>query len=345
MKINNTSIGPNNEPFIIAELSANHCGSLKTALETIDSAKKNGADAIKIQSYTADSMTIDSNKDDFLIKKGTWKGSKLYDLYKEAGTPYEWHEKLFSHARKIGITIFSTPFDEEAVDLLDSLNTPAYKIASFEIIDLPLIKYVASKGRPILISTGMASEVEISEAITTAKKYGNGEILLFHCISDYPASTKDSNINLIKTFKDKYEVQVGLSDHTLSNTASLAAVSIGAVAIEKHFIVDKSLTGPDSSFSIDPKQLKNLKETTKECWQALGTGNFERPDSESKNLVFRRSLYFVKDMPQGELITREHIRRIRPGYGIPPKYIEKILNRRLSKSVEKGDRVTWECIE
>ena len=270
MQINNRKISSKDEPFIIAELSANHCGSLEIALETIDSAKKNGADAIKIQSYTANSMTLDSNKDDFLIKNGTWKGYKLFDLYKEASTPYEWHEKLFNHARDIGITIFSTPFDEEAVDLLNSLNTPAYKIASFEIIDLPLIKYVASKGKPILISTGMACSEEINDAVITAKKYGTGEILLFHCVSDYPASTKDSNINLIKTLKEKYDVQVGLSDHTLSNTAALAAVSLGAVAIEKHFIVNKKLTGPDSTFSIDPEQIRSLKRFYKRMLASFG---------------------------------------------------------------------------
>ena len=345
MKIDKRIVNENNEPYIIAELSANHCGSLEKAFETIKSAKQNGADAIKIQSYTPDSMTLDCNKDDFLIKEGNWKGYKLYDLYKEAYTPYEWHRELFNYARKLGITIFSTPFDEKAADLLEELDVPAFKIASFEIVDLPLIKYVASKGKPLLISTGMASENEIYEAVKVSKDYGCGDILLFHCISDYPASTKDSNINLVKTIKDKFDVEVGLSDHTLNNTSALAAICLGAVAIEKHFILDRQQKGPDSTFSIEPKELKELKCLTKECWQALGSGEFLRSTSESKNKVFRRSLYFVQDMEIGQLITHKDIKRLRPGYGLPPKYIDKVLNRRLKKSVERGDRVTWDCLE
>jgi len=345
MKIDKSIIDENNEPYIIAELSANHCGSIKKALKTIKSAKLNGADAIKIQSYTPDSMTLDCNKDDFLIKEGNWKGYKLYDLYKEACTPYEWHRELFNYAKKLDITIFSTPFDEKAVDLLEELDVPAFKIASFEIIDLPLIKYVASKGKPLLISTGMASENEICEAVKVSKDYGCGDVLLFHCISDYPASTKNSNINLIRTIKDKFDVEVGLSDHTLNNTSALAAISLGAVAIEKHFILDRQQKGPDSAFSIEPKELKELKFLTKECWQAMGSGEFLRSTSELKNKVFRRSLYFVKDMEMGQLITQKDIRRLRPGYGIPPKYIDQVINRRLKISVERGDRVSWDCLE
>lgn len=345
MYIDGKQIGQCNEPYIIAELSANHCGSIELAKKTIKSAKKNGADAIKIQTYTANSMTLDCDKDDFLIKEGTWEGYRLYDLYKEASTPYEWHKELFEFAKKQNITIFSTPFDEEAVDLLNDLDAPAFKIASFEIIDLPLIKYVAEKNKPILISTGMASKEEINDAVNVAKKYGSGDILLFHCVSDYPASTEDSNINMIKTFKEKYDLEVGLSDHTINNTAALAAVTLGAVAIEKHFIHSKQYKGPDSSFSIEPKQLKELKLTTQECWKALGSGDFDRPASESKNMVFRRSLYFVEDMKSGDVITRNKIKRLRPGYGISPKFLEQIINKKLKKSVERGDRVTWECIE
>ena len=345
MDIDGRKINNSNKPYIIAELSANHCGSLERALKTIESAKNNGADAIKLQTYKASSMTLDCNKDDFLIKEGTWKGYKLYDLYKEASTPYEWHKTLFEFARDIGITIFSSPFDEEAVDLLEDLGTPAYKIASFEIVDLPLIKYAALRGKPLLISTGMASKNEIDDAINTAKKYGSGDILLFHCVSDYPAATKDSNIKLINYLKERYHLEVGLSDHTLSHTAALASVSLGAVAIEKHFILDKKLIGPDSSFSIDPKQLRSLREITIECWEAMGTVNLKRPISESKNIIFRRSLYFVEDMRPGEVITSRHIKRLRPGYGLAPKFTEKILNKRLKKPVEKGDRVTWDCIE
>ena len=345
MFIDGKQIGLNNEPYIIAELSANHCGSIDLAKKTIKAAKTNGADAIKIQTYNANSMTIDCDKDDFLIKEGTWKGYKLYDLYKEASTPYEWHKELFEFAKEQNITIFSTPFDEEAVDLLNELDTPAFKIASFEIIDLPLIKYVAKKNKPILLSTGMASEDEIDDAVNVAKNNGCGDILLFHCISDYPASTKDSNINLIKTFKNKYEIEIGLSDHTLNNTSALAAVTMGAAAIEKHFILSRKNIGPDSSFSIEPEELKELKLATKECWQALGSGEFERADPEFKNMIFRRSLYFVEDLESGDIIKRKNIRRIRPGYGISPKFLEQIINKKVKKSVKRGDRVTWESIE
>lgn len=345
MFIDGRQIGCSNEPYIIAELSANHCGSIELAKKTIRSAKLNGADAIKIQTYTANSMTLDCNKDDFLIKEGNWKGYKLYDLYKEASTPYTWHKELFEYAKEQNITIFSTPFDEEAVDLLEDLEAPAFKIASFEIVDLPLIKYVAKKNKPLLISTGMSQKEEINDAIEVAKNYGCGDILLFHCVSDYPASTKDANINLIKTLKENYDVEVGLSDHTLNNTAALAAVSLGAVSIEKHFIFNKNHKGPDSSFSITPKQLKSLKLSTRECWHAMGSGRFDRPAAESKNMVFRRSLYFVDDMKSGDIILEKNIRRIRPGYGISPKFIDQIINKKLKKSVERGDRVSWDCIQ
>jgi len=345
MYLDGRPINKFNEPYIIAELSANHGGSLEIAKKTIESAKKYGADAVKIQTYTANSMTLDCDKDDFLIKEGTWKGYKLFDLYKEASTPYEWHDELFNYAKALGITLFSSPFDEEAVDLLDKLNVPAYKIASFEITDLPLIKYVAEKNKPILISTGMASEEEINSAIDIAKTYGKGDILIFHCVSDYPAATKDSNIKMIKTLKEKYDVEVGLSDHTLNSTAALAAVSLGAVAIEKHFKLDDFQKGPDSSFSITTNQLKDLKINTKECWEAMGSGNFVRPVSESKNLIFRRSLYFVEDMQKGDLISSKSIKRLRPGYGIPPKFFDQIINKKLKRSVEKGDRVSWDCFE
>ena len=345
IKIKGREISTNHNPYIIAELSANHSGSIDIALETIKSAKECGADAIKLQTYNANSMTLNSEKDDFLIKEGLWKGKRLYDLYNEASTPYEWHKELFGYANKIGITIFSSPFDELAVDLLDKLGAPAFKIASFEIVDLPLIKYVASKGKPLLISTGMASENEIDEAVEIAKKYGSGEILLFHCISNYPTITEESNLKMINTLRDKYKCEIGLSDHTLNNTAALAAVSLGACAIEKHFILDKKIGGPDSSFSILPNELKSLKVKTNECWRALGTGNFIRPISEKKNKIFRRSLYFVKNMNKGDLITKDHVRRIRPGYGISPKFYEQILNKKINKSVKIGDRVEWNLID
>jgi len=345
IEVNNREISLNREPFIIAEISANHCGSLDIALKSIASAKECGVDAVKLQTYKAGSMTLNSDKQDFLIKDGLWKGYKLYDLYEEACTPYEWHKKLFNYADDLGITIFSSPFDNEAVDFLDDLNAPAFKIASFEIVDLELIKYSASKGKPLLISTGMASEEEIDEAVKVAKDYGNGQILLFHCISSYPAPTKDANVGLIKTLRDKYKVEVGLSDHTLTNTTAISAVCMGASAIEKHFIIDKNIQGPDSSFSIEPKQLKDLKISTNEAWLSVGTGNFDRSQNEIKNKVFRRSLYFVKNIKSGEIVTADAVRSIRPGFGIAPKYLNEIVNKkRVKKDVYIGDRVEWELL-
>ena len=344
-RINNRLIAESEKPYIIAELSANHSGSIERAKMTIKAAKKCGADAIKLQTYTADSMTIRCDKEDFKIKGGLWDGYNLYDLYKEASTPYEWHRSLFEFAKEIGITIFSTPFDENAVDLLENLDTPAYKIASFELNDLPLIEYIAKKGKPILMSTGMGSLEEIKDAVDTAQKAGCRELLLFHCISSYPTPSKDSNIKMILELKKEFNVQVGLSDHTLNNTSALAAVALGATAIEKHFILDRSEKGPDSSFSIEPNELEKLVSDSKDCWESLGSQFFERPKLESKNKVFRRSLYFVKDLRKGEKITKSNIRRIRPGYGLSPKYIDQIINKKVNKNIYKGDRVTWEVID
>ena len=343
-EINNREISLNQPPYIIAELSANHNGSLKKAKESILSAKKCGANAIKLQTYNADSMTIDCNKEDFRIKDGLWDGYTLYDLYKEASTPYDWHKDLFDFAKKNKITIFSSPFDEEAVDLLEKLNTPAYKIASFELVDTPLIKYIAKKNKPILLSTGMATLDEISEAIEVIKKEGCNKIFLFHCISSYPTPTSESNIRMIQILRDKYNLEVGLSDHTLNNTASLAAITLGATAIEKHFILDRSNKSPDSDFSIEPKELKELVESTNDCWQALKVKTFQRPDYESKNKIFRRSLYFIKDLKAGEKITSEHVKRIRPGFGLAPKYYSQILNKKVIKDISRGERVKWELI-
>ena len=344
-KINNRSISDSECPYIIAELSANHSGSIEKAKMTIKAAKECGANAIKLQTYTADSMTIRSNNDDFKIKGGLWDGYSLYELYQEACTPYHWHKSLFEFANEIGITIFSTPFDEEAVDLLESLNTPAYKIASFELNDLPLIKYIAMKGKPILISTGMGHKEEIKDAVETAKEAGCSEILLFHCISSYPTPSKDSNIKMILKLKEEFDVQVGLSDHTLNNTSALAAVALGANAIEKHFILNRSDGGPDSSFSIEPSELKKLVRESKECWEALGSNDFKRPEIETRNKIFKRSLYFIKDIKKGDQITKENIKRIRPGYGLSPKYIDQIINKKVNKNIYRGDRVTWDVIE
>lgn len=345
LQINRRKIGLSERPYIVAELSANHNGSLKKAKESINIAKECGADAIKIQTYTADSMTINSNREDFKIKDGLWKGYTLYDLYKEASTPYEWHEELFNYAENIGITLFSTPFDEDAVDFLERLGTPAYKVASFELTDIPLIEYIAKKNKPILISTGLSTDDEIEDAVNAIKRMGNDQILVFHCISSYPAPVSHMNLKRIKKLRENLRVEVGLSDHSITNTAATASIALGAVAIEKHFILNRLDKGPDSDFSIEPYQLKELIFQTNESWQALGNDNFKRSDEEAKNKVFRRSLYFVKDMEIGETISNQNVRRIRPGYGISPKYLNEIIGKKVNKKIKLGDRVKLENID
>jgi N-acetylneuraminate synthase len=344
-KINNRLIGPDHPPFIIAEMSANHNGSLERAFKTIDEAKRCGADAIKIQTYTANTMTIDCDLPDFIIKGGLWDGYKLYDLYKWAETPYEWHDAIFSYANKIGITIFSTPFDETAVDLLEKLDTPAYKIASFELIDLPLIRYVAKTGKPMIMSTGMASKEEIEEAVLTAREAGCNQLVLLHCISSYPAPLDQANIRQISNLASRFKVVTGLSDHTLGTTVSVAAITQGASLIEKHFTLSRKDKGPDSEFSLEPDDFKKLCRDTKEAWLSLGKKGFKRQKAEEGSMVFRRSLYFVKDCSKGHVIKPDDIRRIRPGKGLAPKYYEKILGRKLIKKVTKGQPVSFKDFE
>jgi pseudaminic acid synthase len=344
-KIKNRLIGESQPPYIIAELSANHNGSLELAKETIKAAKNNGAHAVKIQTYEAHTMTIMSNKPDFLIKGGLWDGYTLYDLYDEAKTPFAWHKELFRYANDIGIDIFSSPFDETAVDLLESLNTPAYKIASFELTDLPLIKYVAKTNKPILMSTGMSTEEEISEALEAARSEGARDILLFHCISSYPAPIEESNLNMIPVLKKNFNVEVGLSDHTLGNLAATLSICKGASAIEKHFILNKSFKGPDSEFSMDPNQLSSLVKDTKKAWSSLGNNNFKRAKAEESSMVFRRSIYFVNELKKGSVISKSDIRRIRPGFGMKPKFFDEIIGMRINQNVDAGDPVTWEKID
>ncbi len=340
--INNRPVGPECSPFIIAELSANHNGSLERALTTIDEAQRCGAEAVKLQTYRADTMTINCDAPDFMIKGGPWDGYKLYDLYKWAETPYEWHEALFAHARKRGITVFSTPFDETAVDLLESLNAPAYKIASFEVVDLPLIRYVAKTGKPMIMSTGMASEAEIEEAVTTARDAGCKNMLLLHCISSYPAPIDQANLRQIPELASRFGVATGLSDHTMGTAASVAAVALGACVIEKHFTLSRADKGPDSKFSLEPADLERLCRDTRDAWLALGKGGFERQRAEEGSKVFRRSLYFVRDLPAGHVIGPGDIRRIRPGMGLAPKYLDEIVGRFLTHDVAVGTAVTWE---
>ena len=321
-------IGPDHAPYIIAELSANHNGKLETALKIIEEAKKAGADAVKLQTYTADTITLDCDSEEFQIHGGLWDGKNLYQLYKEAQMPWEWHSILFEHARKLGITIFSSPFDNTAVDLLESLNAPAYKIASFEAVDLPLIKYVASTGKPMIISTGMADADEIQEAIQAARDGGCKELAILHCVSGYPAPAADYNLRTIPDMMKRFGLVTGLSDHTLDNTTAIASVVMGASVIEKHFTLDRSGGGPDDSFSLEPAELAALCRDSKTAWASLGQVDYGRKSSEQGNVKFRRSLYFVKDIKAGEIITTSDIRSVRPGFGLAPKYYEEIIGSR-----------------
>lgn len=345
MSIDGRSIGRAYSPYIIAEISANHNGSIERALRTIGAAKRCGADAVKLQTYTADTMTIDCDKRDFMIERGPWAGLKLYDLYKWAETPFEWHEELFAYARKLGITIFSTPFDETAVDLLESLNTPAFKIASFEIVDLPLIRYVACTGKPIIMSTGMASELEIEEAVTAAREAGCKDLMLLHCISSYPAPMDQANLSQIPELARRFNVLPGLSDHTMGTAASIAAVALGACIIEKHFTLARADKGPDSQFSLEPHEFETLCKDAKDAWLALGLGGYQRQKAEEGSMVFRRSLYFVKDLPAGHVIEAQDIRSIRPGRGLPPKHLPKLIGKRLRVSASRGQPTSFDCFE
>ena len=345
MTLNNFSINDRNisrdvYPYIIAEVSANHNGSILRAKETILAARNAGVDAVKIQTYTPDTMTIEADNPDFYINDGLWKGRSLYDLYSEAFTPFEWHKELFSYANEIGVTLFSSPFDETAVDLLDSLGAPAFKVASFEVVDLPLIKYIARKQKPILMSTGMASLEEIGDAIEAAKSIGNDNILLFHCISSYPAPLPEANLNMIQILQKEFNIQVGLSDHTIGNLASVLATSMGAAAIEKHFTLNRSDGGVDSSFSLEPEEMKSLVKETKEAFSALGPTSFARSSVEEGNKVFRRSLYFVNDVNEGDVIKEDCVRRIRPGFGLEAKYYDLVIGAKCLMSAKRGDRVT-----
>ena len=322
----------------------NHNGSLKRALQTVLKAKESGADAIKLQTYTPQTMTLNKSKDDFMIKDGLWKGKSLFDLYKEAHTPLEWHKEIFKYAKKLKLICFSTPFDETAVDLLEKLNCPIYKVASFEICDLELLKYIAKKNKPIVLSTGMANKEEISEAIKTIKKQKNNKIILLHCVSSYPAPIDDCNLIMVKELRDEFSLNTGLSDHTLRNEAALTSISLGSVFIEKHFMLDKKTKGPDSSFSLTPKEFSNLTKRSSMIWRSIGKVSYSLQKSEKANIKFRRSLYFVKKLKWGEKINKEAVRRIRPGYGIKPKFFTEILGKKVKKDIEPGTAVSWDLI-
>jgi pseudaminic acid synthase len=342
LSIESAVIGPKNPPYIIAELSANHCGSLELALQSITAAKMAGAHAVKLQTYTPDTMTIDCDKGDFVVKDGIWRGEKLYELYRRAYTPFEWHKILFDHARSIGITIFSTPYDETAVDLLASLDAPAYKIASFENIDLDLIRYVSKLGKPVIISTGMASEWEIKEAINEVFKAKNNQLAILHCVSSYPLSIENSNLQKIQRLKERFGVAVGFSDHTTDNIAAITSIAFGAVIIEKHFTLNHCKESPDDSFSLDSDNFRSFCTQIEKSWRAIGTGTFELSPAELSNKALRRSIYFVKDLCAGSVVTSSDIRRIRPGYGLAPKHFSQLIGRRMRVNVSRGTAVEWE---
>ena len=342
MHINRREISPAHPPYIIAEMSANHNGSLQTAFRIIDEAKKAGADAVKIQSYTADTITLPCESEDFMIRGGLWDGQSLYRLYQKAHMPWEWHQPLFDYARAAGITLFSSPFDESAVELLESLDAPAYKIASFEAVDLPLIRRAARTGKPLIISTGMADAEEIAEAVDAARSAGCRELALLHCVSGYPAPAADYNLRTLPDMAQRFRLPAGLSDHTLDNTTAVAAVALGACIIEKHFTLDRNGGGPDDSFSLEPDGLAALCRDSRTAWQALGAVDYGLKSSEQGNIKFRRSLYFVRDMQAGETIDAGAIRSVRPGYGLAPKHFDALLGKTLKRAVSACTPVSWD---
>lgn len=332
-------IGNRHAPYVIAEMSANHNGNIDTAFRIIEEAKKAGADALKIQTYRPDTITLNSDLPDFQIKGGLWHGKTLYKLYEWAHTPWEWHKPLFEHARKVGIPIFSSPFDTTAVDLLEDLNAPAYKIASFEAVDLPLIRYVAKTGKPMIISTGMADAEEIQEAIDAARSGGCTQLAILHCVSGYPAPAEDYNLRTIGDMIERFGLVTGLSDHTLDNTTAIASVVVGASIIEKHFTLDRNGGGPDDSFSLEPEALAALCRDSKTAWKALGNVDYGRKSSEEGNVQFRRSLYFVKNLKAGSIINSDCIRSVRPGYGLAPKYFDQVIGKKVRVDVQENTPV------
>lgn len=344
MKIGNLEINSDSKVFIIAELSANHNGSLDTALETIRAAKRAGADCIKLQTYTAETITIDSRKDDFLIKGTIWEGRNLHELYQEAYTPWEWHQALFEEAKNQGLICFSSPFDTTAVDFLESLNVPAYKIASFEITDIPLIEYVASKGKPIILSTGIAEIEDIELAIDACKRMGNHDIALLKCTSSYPAPIEEANMVMVKDMAERFGVITGLSDHTMGSTVPIVATCFGAKIIEKHFILDREIGGPDASFSMNEEEFTAMVKAVREAESAIGKVDYTLTEKQAKGKDFSRSLYVVEDIKEGEVITEKNVRSIRPGFGLHPKFFNQVLGTKAIKDFEKGDKLSLENV-
>jgi pseudaminic acid synthase len=338
-------IGPSHPPFIIAELSGNHNGELARALALIDAAADAGADAVKLQTYTADTITIEHDGPGFKLEGGLWSGRTLHDLYSEAFTPYEWHEALFAHARARGLIVFSSPFDETAIELLEGLEAPAFKIASFEAVDLPLIARAARGGKPLIISTGMTSRAEIEAAVRCAIEAGAGGVALLHCVSSYPARFADANLAMIPRLAEDFDCISGLSDHTPGTAAAVAAVALGARIIEKHFTLSRADGGPDAAFSLEPDELKRLVEDCRSAFQALGVAEYRRSESEAHNRQFRRSLYVVRDVPAGRVLTAEDVRSIRPGFGLEPARLTDVLGRTATRPLKRGEPFGLEMIE
>lgn len=331
--------------FIIAELSANHGGKLEIALETVRAAKRTGADAIKIQTYTADTITLDCDKPDFIIKGGTlWDERRLYDLYQEAFLPWEWHEAIFKVAKEEGLVCFSSPFDKTAVDFLETLNCPIYKIASFEITDIPLIEYTASKGKPMIISTGIAEYEDIKLAVDTCRSVGNNDITILKCTSSYPAPVEEANLLMIKRFAQDFNVKVGLSDHTMGATVPIVSVAMGATVIEKHFILDRSLGGPDAAFSMDEREFKDMVTAVRQAEVAIGVETYTLTEKQKSGKAFSRSLYVAEDIKSGDLITNQNVRSVRPGFGLHPKQLKNIIGKTAKRNLEKGDAFSLEMI-
>ncbi|MEL7188805.1 MAG: pseudaminic acid synthase [Pseudomonadota bacterium] len=342
--IDGQKIGPGHEPYVICEMSGNHNGSLERAIILLEAAAATGADAIKMQSYTADTITIDHDGPDFTVEGGLWDGRTLYDLYGEAQTPFEWHEPLFKRARELGVTLFSSPFDESAVDLLEELGAPAYKIASFEAVDLPLVAYVASKGKPMIISTGMANLDEIGEAVATARENGCEELVLLHCISSYPAPDDQSNVRTVPDLADRFGVVSGLSDHTFGSAVAVSSIALGGCVVEKHFTLRRADGGPDSAFSLEPDEFKTLVADCKRAWRSLGKATYDLQGSESASVQFRRSLYVVEDIQAGASLTRDNVRSIRPGQGLAPKHLPEVLGKTAARDLKRGEPLLWDAL-
>lgn len=345
VSISGRLIGLDHPPYLVAELSGNHNGKLDRALALMEAAKHAGASAVKLQTYTADTLTIDHDGPEFKVNGGAWNGYTLYDLYKEAGTPWDWHPELFAKGRELGVTVFSSPFDETAIDMLEDLDAPAYKIASFEVLDLPLIAKAAATNKPLVISTGMASHDEIQEAVATARDNGDGDLVILHCVSAYPAPPEEINLRTIEDLAGKFDAVSGLSDHTLGTAVSIAAVALGASLIEKHFTLRRSDGGVDSHFSLEPEEFAKLVAASNTAWAALGSATYDRQLSETETSMFRRSLYVVQDIETGEVFTHDNIRSIRPGLGLAPKNLSTILGRKALRHIARGTPLSWDAVD